>query len=96
MLVTFSLVASCRGAGSSAIAGILDACYDPWNVLMTKAEVIASIGTRDWAQVKTSGGWCPTPNNRQSPRLRMPEVAFIAGNGGGLGVSFKKVRAPLV
>ena len=31
---------------------ILDACCDAWNALMTKSEVITSIGTRDWAQVK--------------------------------------------
>ena len=31
---------------------ILDACCDAWNALMAKSEVIASIGTRDWAQVK--------------------------------------------
>ena len=31
---------------------ILDACCDAWNVLMAKSEVITSIGTRDWAQVK--------------------------------------------
>jgi hypothetical protein len=32
---------------------ILDPCCDAWNALMVKSEVIASIGTRDWAQVKT-------------------------------------------
>ncbi|MDQ6702072.1 MAG: transposase [Pseudomonadota bacterium] len=32
---------------------ILDACGDAWNALMAKSGVIASIGTRDWAQVKT-------------------------------------------
>ena len=31
---------------------ILDACCDAWNALMAKSEVITSIGTRDWAQVK--------------------------------------------
>jgi hypothetical protein len=31
---------------------ILDACCDAWNAFMAKSEVIASIGTRDWAQVK--------------------------------------------
>jgi hypothetical protein len=31
---------------------ILDACCDAWNALMAKSGVIASIGTRDWAQVK--------------------------------------------
>jgi hypothetical protein len=31
---------------------ILDACCDAWNALIAKSEVIASIGTRDWAQVK--------------------------------------------
>ncbi len=32
---------------------ILDACCDAWNALIAKSEVIASIATRDWAQVKT-------------------------------------------
>ncbi|MGH6813204.1 MAG: hypothetical protein ACREDM_13015 [Methylocella sp.] len=32
---------------------ILDACCDAWNALMAQSEVIASIGIRDWAQVKT-------------------------------------------
>jgi hypothetical protein len=32
---------------------IIDACCDAWNALMAKSEVIASTGTRDWAQVKT-------------------------------------------
>src|SRR5208337_2984041 len=32
---------------------ILDACCDAWNALMAKSEVIVSIGTREWAQVKT-------------------------------------------
>ena len=32
---------------------ILDACCDAWNALIAKSEVIASIGTRDWAQVKS-------------------------------------------
>jgi len=32
---------------------ILDACCDAWNALMAKSEVITSIGTREWAQVKT-------------------------------------------
>jgi hypothetical protein len=31
---------------------ILDACCDAWNAPIAKSEVIASIGTRDWAQVK--------------------------------------------
>src|ERR1700680_3168028 len=31
---------------------ILDACCDAWNALMAKSEIITSIGTRDWAQVK--------------------------------------------
>jgi hypothetical protein len=31
---------------------ILDACCDAWNALIAKSQVIASIGTRDWAQVK--------------------------------------------
>jgi transposase len=31
---------------------ILDACCDAWNALMVKSEIITSIGTRDWAQVK--------------------------------------------
>jgi hypothetical protein len=31
---------------------ILDACCDARNALIAKSEVIASIGTRDWAQVK--------------------------------------------
>ena len=31
---------------------ILDACCDAWNALIAKSEVIASIGTRDWAQAK--------------------------------------------
>jgi len=31
---------------------ILDACCDAWNALMAKSEVIASSGTRGWAQVK--------------------------------------------
>jgi hypothetical protein len=38
------------------LEAILDACCDAWNALMAKSEVIASIGTRDWAQVKISGG----------------------------------------
>ena len=32
---------------------ILDACCNAWNALIAKSEVIASIGTKDWAQVKT-------------------------------------------
>jgi hypothetical protein len=32
---------------------ILDACCDAWNALMAKSEVIVSIGTREWAQVRT-------------------------------------------
>jgi hypothetical protein len=32
---------------------ILDACCDAWNALIAKSEVITSIGTKDWAQVKT-------------------------------------------
>ena len=32
---------------------ILDACCDAWNAPIAKSEVIASIGTRDWAQVKS-------------------------------------------
>jgi len=31
---------------------ILDACCDAWNALMAN-RVIVSIGTREWAQVKT-------------------------------------------
>jgi DDE superfamily endonuclease len=31
---------------------ILDACCDAWNALIATSEVITSIGTRDWAQVK--------------------------------------------
>ena len=31
---------------------ILDACCDAWNALMAKSNVIASIGTREWAQVR--------------------------------------------
>src|SRR5437660_3841261 len=31
---------------------ILDACCDAWNVLMAKSNVITSIGTREWAQVR--------------------------------------------
>jgi hypothetical protein len=30
-----------------------DACCDAWNVLMATPDVIASIGTREWAKVKT-------------------------------------------
>ena len=32
---------------------ILDACCDAWNAFMAKSEVITSIGTKEWAQVKT-------------------------------------------
>ena len=32
---------------------ILDACCDAWNAQNAKSEVISSIGTRDWAKVKT-------------------------------------------
>ena len=32
---------------------ILDACCDAWNALMAKSNVITSIGTREWAQVKS-------------------------------------------
>jgi hypothetical protein len=32
---------------------IVDACCKAWNALMTTSQVITSIGTRDWAQVKT-------------------------------------------
>jgi hypothetical protein len=42
---------------------------------MTKSEVIASIGTRDWARVKTSGG-------STIAALENAGVAFVAGNGG--------------
>jgi hypothetical protein len=31
---------------------MLDACCDAWNALIAKSEVITSIGTRDWAQVR--------------------------------------------
>jgi hypothetical protein len=31
---------------------ILDACCDAWSALIAQSEVIASIGTRDWEQVK--------------------------------------------
>lgn len=31
---------------------ILDACCDAWNALMATPGVIASIGTREWAQVR--------------------------------------------
>jgi len=31
---------------------ILDACCDAWNALIAKSEVITSIGTSDWAQVR--------------------------------------------
>src|SRR4030081_1187705 len=31
---------------------ILDACCDAWNALMAKSNVITSIGTRKWAQVR--------------------------------------------
>jgi hypothetical protein len=31
---------------------ILDACCDAWNALIAQSDIIASIGTRDWAQVK--------------------------------------------
>jgi DDE superfamily endonuclease len=32
---------------------IVAACCTAWNALIAKSEVITSIGTRDWAQVKT-------------------------------------------
>jgi len=32
---------------------IVDACSQAWNGLIAKPDVIASIGTRQWAQVKT-------------------------------------------
>ena len=32
---------------------VLDACCNAWNKLISTPEVIKSIGTRDWAQVKT-------------------------------------------
>jgi len=31
---------------------IVDACCDAWNTLMATPDVIASIGTREWAQVR--------------------------------------------
>jgi hypothetical protein len=31
---------------------ILDACCGAWNALMAKSNVITSIGTREWAQVR--------------------------------------------
>ncbi|HEV7910259.1 MAG TPA: hypothetical protein VGP28_04045, partial [Methylocella sp.] len=31
---------------------ILDACCGAWNALIAQSEVIASIGTKDWAQVE--------------------------------------------
>ena len=31
---------------------ILEACCNAWNDLMAKSEIITSIGTREWAQVK--------------------------------------------
>jgi hypothetical protein len=31
---------------------ILDACCDAWNALMATPDIIASIGTREWAQVR--------------------------------------------
>jgi len=34
-------------------AAILDACCDAWNALIAKSEIITSIETREWAQVKT-------------------------------------------
>lgn len=36
---------------------IVDACCNAWNALIAKPEVITSIGSRDWAQVKIYGGW---------------------------------------
>jgi hypothetical protein len=32
---------------------ILDACCDAWNARMATPDLIASIGTREWARVKT-------------------------------------------
>lgn len=32
---------------------IVDACCDAWNALMTKSEIVTSIGARSWAQVNT-------------------------------------------
>jgi hypothetical protein len=41
-------VAASRAPGEA----ILNACCDAWDARIAKSEVIASIGTRDWAQVK--------------------------------------------
>jgi len=32
---------------------IVEACCTAWNTLIAKPEIITSIGTRNWAQVKT-------------------------------------------
>jgi len=32
---------------------IVDACCEAWKALMAKSDIITSIGSRDWAQVKT-------------------------------------------
>ena len=34
-----------------------DACCDAWNTLMATPDVIALIGTSEWAQVRISVGW---------------------------------------
>jgi hypothetical protein len=36
-----------------AYEAILAACCEAWNALMAKSEVITSVATKDWAQVKT-------------------------------------------
>jgi hypothetical protein len=53
------ILSSRRSAGSNALSicwetyeAILDACCDAWNALMAKSNVITSIGTREWAQVR--------------------------------------------
>ena len=42
-----------RQAGATHSAAILDACCDAGCPPMATADVIASIGTREWTQVKT-------------------------------------------
>jgi hypothetical protein len=39
--------------GRFLLEDIVDACCNAWNALIAKPQITASIGTRDWAQVKT-------------------------------------------
>src|ERR1700730_761523 len=54
-----------------------DACRDAWNAPMAKSDVIASIGTREWAPVRIYGGWY-----QRVPRIFFKSVLSNGANSG--------------